>query len=148
MQSIGPLLKQRLDHIVFENQMLRAGFAAVPYMVIRDNTLSIGARFTYSVLLMYGWQEGSSFAGQEKMAGDMATSERQLQRYLYELRDAGYIRIERQDRRFNNTYVILDRVLSKLKAKRKTSKSERDTTPVSSRTRHPRRVGHDTHVVS
>lgn len=109
MQSIGGLVKARLDQIVFENQMMKAGFAALPYLVMRDKALSLGARLTYAFLLMYAWQGESCFAGQEKMAGDMGTSRAQLQRFLYELRDTGYIRIERRDKRFNNTYVIVDK---------------------------------------
>jgi Helix-turn-helix domain len=116
MQPIGNLIKQRLEHIVIENEMLRAGFAALPYIVLRDTKLSIGARLTYAVLLSYAWQDDSTFVGQEQMAKDMGISERQLQRYLYELRDSSYIEISREDRRFNNTYIIKD-VKTKLKAK-------------------------------
>lgn len=109
MQVIGNLIKQRVDRVIFENQMLRAGFAALPYLVMRDKALSLGARLTYAFLLMYAWQEESCFAGQEKMAGDMGISRAQVQRYLYELRDTRYIKIERKDKRYNNTYTILDR---------------------------------------
>ncbi|MEZ4672601.1 MAG: helix-turn-helix domain-containing protein, partial [Anaerolineae bacterium] len=54
------------------------------------------------------WQEGSCFAGQKKLAEELGVSERQLQRYLYELRDTHYIEVERKDKRYNNTYIILD----------------------------------------
>ena len=63
----------------------------------------------YAFLLMYAWQEGSCFAGQEKLAEDMGVSRAQIQRYIYELRDAKYIVVERKDKRYNNTYIILDR---------------------------------------
>ncbi len=127
MQKLGPLIQRRVERIIVENEMVRAGFAALPYVVLRDTKLSIGGRLTYAVLLSYAWQEDSTFVGQEKMAKDMGISERQLQRYLYELRDHGYIEISREDRRFNNTYTIKD-VKTKLKAKK--------------------RAGHDTGVVS
>ncbi len=118
MNSLGPLVKQRVERVVIENEMLRAGFAAMPYVVLRDIKLSIGARLSYAVLLSYAWQNDSTFVGQEKMAKDMGISERQLQRYLYELRDGGYVEISREDRRFNNTYIIKD-VKTKLKAKKR-----------------------------
>lgn len=127
MQNIGALVRQRVERIIVENEMLRAGFAALPYVVLRDTRLSIGARLTYAVLLSYAWQEDATFVGQEKMAKDMGISERQLQRYLYELRDREYIDISREDRRFNNTYIIKD-VKTKLRAQK--------------------RAGHDTGVVS
>lgn len=114
-ESMGTL-KQRVERIIIENQMMRAGFAALPYVVLRDIKLSIGARLTYAVLLSYAWQDDSTFVGQAKMAKDMGISERQLQRYLYELRDTLYIVISRKDKRFNNTYVIKD-VKTKLKRK-------------------------------
>jgi hypothetical protein len=97
--------------------MLRAGFAAFPYLVMRDKTLSTGARLAYAFLLMYAWQEGSCFPGQARLAKDIGVSERHLQRYLYELRDMKYIKIERADKRFNNTYIILDKKPTKLKRK-------------------------------
>lgn len=116
MRSLGELVKRRVERVVIENEMLRAGFAALPYVVLRDIRLSIGARLTYAVLLSYAWQEESTFVGQAKMAKDMGISDRQLQRYLYELRDGHYIEISRADRRFNNTYIIKD-VKTKLKHK-------------------------------
>ncbi len=103
------LLQSRIDRVVIQSELLRAGFAAFPYLVMRDKILSIGARMTYAFLLMYAWQEGSCFAGQEKLAEDMGISRAQIQRYIYELRDTNYIAVERKDKRYNNTYIILDR---------------------------------------
>ena len=117
MKPIGPLAQSRVDQIIIENEMMRAGFAALPYRVMRDKKLSIGARLTYAFLLMYAWQEGSTFAGQEKMAVDMGISRASVQRCLYELREADYIQIERKDKRYNNTYTILDKKPTKLKKK-------------------------------
>lgn len=136
MHRIGDGLKQRYDQIIIQNQMLKAGFASLPYMVMRDTGLSLGARLTYAFLLMYAWQEGSTFAGQVKMAADMGISERHLRRYLTELKDQGYIAIERQDKRYNNTYVLLDKPLTKLKASPKLRNSERDRTWASGRSGH------------
>lgn len=115
MQALGALVKERVERIIVENELLRSGFAAFPYLVMRDKAVSLGARMTYAFLLMYSWQEGSCFPGQQKMANQMGVSERQLRRYLYELSASGYIRIERTDKRYNNTYIILDKKPSKLK---------------------------------
>lgn len=118
MQSLGAVVRQKMERIVVENEMLKAGFAAVPYVILRNNKLSIGARMAYIVLLSYAWQDDSTFVGQAKMAEDMGISGRQLQRYLYELRDGGHIEISREDRRYHNTYIIKD-VKTKLKAKKR-----------------------------
>ncbi len=129
MEPIGSAIKQRVEQIIVENEMLRAGFAALPYLVLKDTDLSIGARLSYAVLLMYAWQEGSTFAGQEKMAKDMGISDRHLRRYLKELEDRSYIRIKRQGLNRPNLYYILD-VRSKLQAK-----SEAERTRVSDQER-------------
>lgn len=115
MERIGDIARKRVEHIVVENELLRAGFAAFPYLVMRDKSLSPGARLTYAFLLMYAWQEGSCFTKQAIMSETMGVSSRQLQRYLYELREAAYIRITREDKRFNNTYILLDKRPTKLK---------------------------------
>src|SRR5688572_17881678 len=113
------ILKSRVDRVIIQSEMLRSGFAALPYLVMRDKNLSIGARMTYAFLLMYAWQEGSCFAGQKKLAEEMGVSERHLRRFLTELKEANYIEIERKDKRYNNTYIILERKKpSKLKSKK------------------------------
>ncbi|MEZ4672569.1 MAG: hypothetical protein R3E39_32105, partial [Anaerolineae bacterium] len=61
------LLQSRFDRVVIQSEIMRSGFAAFPYLVMRDKALSIGARMTYAFLLMYAWQEGSCFAGQKKL---------------------------------------------------------------------------------
>lgn len=113
------MVRERVDRIIIENEMMRAGFAALPYLVMKEKNLSVGARLTYAFLLMYAWQETSCFAGQEKMAEDMGVSRAQAQRYLYELRDRGYIKIERRDKRYNNTYILVDKHPTKLKHKKR-----------------------------
>ena len=118
MDRIGPSIKQRLEQVIVENEMLRAGFAALPYLVLRDTGLSIGARVTYAVLLMYAWQDEACFAGQEKMSKDIGVSDRQVRDYLKELQDHGYIRIKRQGLNKPNLYYILD-VKSKLEKGRR-----------------------------
>ena len=120
MQAITKLVQQRFNRVIIENEMLRAGFAALPYLIMEDTALSVGARFSYAFLLKYAWQEGSCFVGQKVMAQSMGVSARQLQRHLYELRDQGYIRIERKDKRYNNTYVIVDKKPTKLRRKKRT----------------------------
>ena len=114
MQKVGDLAKKRVNQIIVENETLRAGFAAVPYLVMEDLRLSIGARMTYAYLLKFAWQEGSTFVSQAKLAESMGMKERQLRRYLKELERTGYLAIERKDKRFSNTYILKD-VKTKLK---------------------------------
>jgi len=148
MHRIGEFLKERLDRIIIENQLMKAGFAALPYLVMRDSALSVGARLTYAFLLMYAWQEDNCFAGQKRMAADMGISDRHLRRYLDELKHAEYIRIERKDKRFNNTYVILDKQPTKLKRRHAARRPDLERTRVSSPNGHNRHAGQDVRVRS
>jgi len=123
MENIGSLVRERLQQVIIENEMLRAGFAALPYLVLRDVRLSMGARLAYAVLLSYAWQEGSCFPGQDRMAADLGVSPRNLRRFLSELRELGYISWRKVMPGGTNTYYLHD-VKSKLK-------SEATRTPVS-----------------
>lgn len=117
MEKIDKTVRKRYEQIIIENEMLRAGFAAMPYLVLRDKRLTIGARLAYGVLLSYAWQDGACFPGQETMAEDIGVSSRQLRDYLNELRENGYIRIKRQGLNKPNIYYILD-VKTKLKKRK------------------------------
>lgn len=123
MDNVGSLLKQRFEQIIVENEMLRAGFAALPYVVLRDTRLSLGARVAYATLLSYAWQDDSCFAGQEKMSKDLGVSERHLRRFLAELEEFGYVRIKRQGLNKPNLYFIVD-VKTKLNRTKKRSGSD------------------------
>lgn len=127
MDAIGQFVKNRVEQIIVENEMLRAGFAALPYIVLKDTSLSLGARLSYAVLLMYAWQEGATFAGQVKMAADVGVSERQLRDYLQELQAHSYIRIKRQGLNKPNLYYILD---VRTKLRRQKSKRTGTTVPI------------------
>ncbi len=140
METVGAMLKARLEAIVVENEMMRAGFAAVPYLVLRDLRLSVGARLAYAILLMYAWQEGSCFPGQERMARDMGVSTRHLRRYLSELRRDGYVSWRKSMPGGTNIYTLHD-VRSKLK-------KQATGTRASSSTGHGRPKREDTRVRS
>ena len=117
MQQVGELARNKVERIIIEDEILRAGFAAFPYLVMNDTSLSIAARFTYAMLLQFAWQQGEAFAKQETLAERIGVSARQVRRYLAELKDTGYIQIERKDKRFNNTYIV-KKVRSKLRKSR------------------------------
>ena len=138
MQQIGRSVEERYETIIIENEMLRAGFAALPYMVLRDKRLKVGARLSYAILLSYAWQDGSTFAGQTRMAEDLGVSVRQLRDYLKELESFGYIRIKQQGLNKPNLYYILD---VKTKLKRAKTRRSGTTVPIRSGSRPPNRKG-------
>jgi hypothetical protein len=140
MENLGALLRERLDQVLIENETLRAGFAALPYKILKDTRLSTGARLAYAILLMYAWQEGSCFPGQQRMATDMGVTDRHLRRFLNELREHGYVTWRKTMPWGSNTYTIID-VRSKLRSKP-------NRTSVSGSSGHRRPVRADARVLS
>ncbi len=95
--------------IYIQNETLRRGFTSTPNRVLCNAVLSMGARFVYTLLLSYAWQDDRCFPGQERLARDVGCSVRTVQRYLTELEEAGEIRVIQQGLQRPNIYVILDR---------------------------------------
>src|SRR2546423_388971 len=60
MDSIGLSIKARVEQIIVENEMLRAGFAALPYVVLKDTGLSLGARLSYAAFTKMQISEGAN----------------------------------------------------------------------------------------
>jgi hypothetical protein len=122
--SLKDLVSKRQDDMVIEGDDLAKGFSMMPHVMSRDKKLSDGAIVIYALLLSYAHQSGSAFPGQETLAEWRGKSVRQIQRYLYELQQAGWIYIERRGLNKTNLYHIFtsrDRfgmLMEKLKKKR------------------------------
>jgi hypothetical protein len=106
MKPIGEIVAKHT--IVVLNEALKHGFTQLPNFVLKDKTLSFGARLAYAVLLSYAWQEESCFPGQDKMADDLGCSKRQVIRYLQELRETQYVDWKQRGLNKTNVYYILD----------------------------------------
>ena len=106
MQPVGQVLAK--NTIIIENKALRQGFTQIPNYVLRDCSLSLGARLTYTMLLSYAWQESRCFPGQTRLAADLGVDERSVRRYLVELRGSGYVDWKQQGFGKPNIYYILD----------------------------------------
>ncbi len=48
--------------LIVENESLREGFTVIPNYILRDPTISVGAKLIYTLLLSYAWQEGRELA--------------------------------------------------------------------------------------
>jgi hypothetical protein len=66
-------------------------YSALPHDVLFDNAISPGARLLYAGLQAYWWKGGECFANHATLASDFGVSQRQIQRYLHELVQAGHI---------------------------------------------------------
>ncbi|MFN2491166.1 MAG: helix-turn-helix domain-containing protein [Actinomycetota bacterium] len=84
----------------FEDYVDPQDFMLAHNVVLRDSELSMQCRMAYLVLRSYGWQAGSTHVSQERVAGDLGCSVRQLRRYIGELVAFGLLIV--QDRRREN----------------------------------------------
>ncbi|MCG9969976.1 helix-turn-helix domain-containing protein [Pelotomaculum terephthalicicum JT] len=118
--------------LVLENPKLKNGFTSIPNAVMMAMGLSIGAKFMYGLLLMFAWQENECFPGQERLAIVAEISIRQVQRYLFELRDYGLITWRRRGQNQTNVYYIKDlKTVERLKMPDATNMSCPDATNMS-----------------
>lgn len=117
MKPIGEIVAKHT--IVVLNEALKHGFTQLPNFVLKDKTLSFGARLAYAVLLSYAWQAESCFPGQQRMAEDLGTSDRSIRTFLNELKERGYIDWKQQGLNRSNIYYILDYQPLKLEVERK-----------------------------
>lgn len=103
-------IKETLERhpIIIENEALLHGFTQIPNYVLGDQSLSLGARLIYTMLLSYAWQEKRCFPGQARLAADLGVDERSVRRYLVELRDRGYVDWKQRGLGKTNIYYILD----------------------------------------
>ena len=94
------------DVIRIMDPNLRGGFAQLPRAILKARRLSDRAKVVYALLLDYAWQQGSCFPGQKRLAQDLDTTERTIQRALTELRDYALISWRRRGMTQTNVYLI------------------------------------------
>ena len=92
--------------IIVEDPAMRDGFTQIPNAILRNPTLSGGAKLAYAVLLSYAWGKDRCFPGQETMATDLGGGERSVRRYMGELAEAGLVEIQHRGLGRTNLYII------------------------------------------
>ncbi len=95
--------------VILQDDALRRlrGFTAIPNTILRHPRLSYGAKVTFGVLLSYAWQDNFCWPAQERLAQDLCCSERQVRRFLQELKATGIIDWKQQGLNLPNIYYIL-----------------------------------------
>lgn len=86
--------------------MLRDGFTQVPNEVLDDNTVSVPARFLYSVLLSFAWDNNEVYPGQNRLAESLGVSDKSIRTYLVELEKKGYLIKKRRGLNHTNIYTL------------------------------------------
>ncbi len=84
----------------------RAALPQVPNFILKDATLSLGAKVTYAMFLSYAWHNDSCFPGQDRLAEDMGMSRSRVTEFVGELEHFGLISIQRRGQGRTNIYTI------------------------------------------
>lgn len=78
-QSIGEIMRERNIELATLDPVARGGFTQVPNFILRDGTLSLGAKVSYSMFLHFDWYNAGCFPGQETLAEHMTSIYRSLE---------------------------------------------------------------------
>lgn len=106
MQPIGEILHEKNLTLATTDPVARGGFTQVPNFILKDASLSIGAKMTYALFLSYAWHNNSCFPGQERLAEDMGMSRSRVTEFIGELEAAGLVTIQRLGQGKANCYTI------------------------------------------
>jgi hypothetical protein len=104
--SIREILAQKNIILKGADKLSGRGFTQIPNHVLEDARLSFGARITYAMLLRYAWHHNFCFPGQDTLAKDMGTTDRQIRNLLTELKALGYLEIKRRGLGKTNVYIL------------------------------------------
>jgi len=106
MEHIGAALSERNIQLATNDPVARGGFTQVPNFILRDNTLSLGAKVAYSMFLHFAWNNDSCFPGQDRLAHHMGMSVSRVNEFIKELEAAGLIEITRRGQGKTNLYKV------------------------------------------
>lgn len=103
--SIGELIERNIE-LGTSDPVARGGFTQIPNFILRDGTLSLGAKVAYSMFLHYAWNNESCFPGQDRLAHHMGVSASRVCEFIGELKDAGLVEITRRGQGKTNLYRV------------------------------------------
>src|SRR5687767_7419958 len=103
---IKNILAERTILLKGADDLSSRGFTQIPNHVLEDERLTFGARIVYAMLLRYAWQNNFCFPGQDTLANDMGTTDRQIRNLLTELKAVGYLEVRRRGQGKTNIYIL------------------------------------------
>ena len=103
--SIRQVIERNIELATLD-PVARGGFTQVPNFILRDGTLSLGAKVAYSMFLHFAWNNESCFPGQDRLAQHMGMSVPRVNEYIKALKDAGLIEITRRGQGKTNLYRV------------------------------------------
>ena len=105
-RQIGELMREHNIELATLDPVAHGGFTQVPNFILRDGTLSLGAKVAYSMFLHFAWNNDSCFPGQDRLAQHMGMSVSRVNEYIKELEAAGLIEITRRGQGKTNLYRV------------------------------------------
>lgn len=106
MKPLGEIMREQNITLATTDPVARGGFTQVPNFILKDGTLSLGAKVTYSMFLSYAWHNDSCFPGQERLAEDMGMSRSRVTEFISELEKVGLVDIQRRGQGKTNLYTV------------------------------------------
>src|ERR1041384_2908260 len=106
MKPLGDILKEQNIVLATTDPIARGGFTQVPNFILKDPSLSVGAKVAYAMFLSYAWQNDHCFPGQEKLAADMGMSRSSVTAFIGELETVGLVSIQRRGQGKTNIYTV------------------------------------------
>src|ERR1700693_2143035 len=103
-RSIGELMRESNIELATLDPVARGGFTQIPNFILRDGTLSLGAKVAYSMFLHFAWNNESCFPGQDRLAQYMGMSVSRASFFIKELEAAGLVEITRTGQGRNTLY--------------------------------------------
>jgi hypothetical protein len=91
-----------------ENEVWARGFTTVPNALLHARNLSAEARFLLILLMGYAWTTDKVWPGQGRLVTETGWSENTVRKYLRELEDGRFVRIERRPPPATTVYVLAD----------------------------------------
>ena len=105
-EAVGDIIRERNIELATLDPVARGGFTQIPNFILRDGTLSLGAKVAYSLFLHFAWNNDSCFPGQDRLAQHMGMSVSRVNEYIKELEAAGLIEITRRGQGRTNLYKV------------------------------------------
>ncbi len=106
MKAIGEIMQEQNITLATVDPVARGGFTQVPNFILKDGSLSIGAKVTYAMFLSYAWHNEMCFPGQDRLADDIGMSRTSVTAFIAELESEGLVTIQRRGQGKTNLYTI------------------------------------------
>jgi hypothetical protein len=90
----------------FADPVAQKGFTQIPNAILRDASLSAGARLTYAMLSSFAWQSDECWVGQEKLGALVGVKDRAIRNYLGELEEMGLLEVTQRGLQKPNLYTL------------------------------------------